>query len=125
MGARLVTPHTVTGGDYDGWRLRVRAGALEAQTGEPPRWRAIRGLLRDLARAYPVGEGPWPWLLSEGVTRPSTTSGPSGGTPRAKRRRPCIEVTLSPEAIATLDARAESRGESRSACIEALILGAR
>lgn len=54
------------------------------------------------------------------------SSGPSGpSTPRHKRTRREIALTLSDEARARLEHLAEERGESRSAVVEELILAAR
>jgi metal-responsive CopG/Arc/MetJ family transcriptional regulator len=46
-------------------------------------------------------------------------------TPNAKRTRPMVTLTLSPEALARLDAIAAERGQSRSGAVEALIRNAR
>ena len=46
-------------------------------------------------------------------------------TPNAKRKRPIIQITLSPEAIAKLDELAAARGQSRSGAVEAMVLRAR
>ena len=124
-GSVLSATHTIRGGDYDGWPLRVRGGALEAQTGTPPRWRAVRGLLRDLTRAYAAGAGPWPWLLAQGVRRPSPSGASGTNTPRAERRRSSVELTLSDEARALLDARSEAHGVTRSALVEEMIRAAK
>jgi hypothetical protein len=54
---------------------------------------------------------------------PAARSGPSGPSiPRAQRKRPGIEVYLSPEALERLAAEVERTEESRSALIEALVL---
>ena len=42
-----------------------------------------------------------------------------------RRKRPMVTLTLSPEALARLDAIAEERGQSRSGAVEALIRRAR
>jgi hypothetical protein len=50
-------------------------------------------------------------------------SGPSGPSiPHAQRKRPLVQVTLSPEVIAALDAEVERTEEPRSRLVEALIL---
>ena len=41
-------------------------------------------------------------------------------TPRAARKRPLVTLSLSPEAIAILDAIAERTGTTRSAVVERL-----
>ena len=46
-------------------------------------------------------------------------------TPNAGRRRPMVTLTLSPEALARLDAIAAERGQTRSGAVEALIRNAR
>ena len=46
-------------------------------------------------------------------------------TPNAKRRRPMVVLTLSPEAIAKLDQIAAKRGQSRSGAVEAMVMRAR
>lgn len=51
------------------------------------------------------------------------TSGPN--IARSARKRRPIELTLSDDARARLEALAEERGESRSAVVEELILSAR
>lgn len=47
------------------------------------------------------------------------TSGKS--VPRSQRKRRAVEVTLPPDAIASLDAMAERDGATRSATVERLI----
>ena len=42
-----------------------------------------------------------------------------------QRRRPMVTITLSPEALARLDALAEARGQSRSGAVEQLVRNAR
>lgn len=51
-------------------------------------------------------------------------SSPWYSTPKAKRRRKGLEVTLSDEARARLEALADAEGVSLSAMVEALILSA-
>lgn len=46
-------------------------------------------------------------------------------TPSAKRRRPLVHLSLSPEAIARLDEIANVRGTTRSGAVEQLIRNAR
>jgi Ribbon-helix-helix protein, copG family len=46
-------------------------------------------------------------------------------TPNAGRKRPMVTLTLSPEAIARLDAIADHRGQTRSGAVEQLIRNAR
>jgi ribbon-helix-helix CopG family protein len=45
--------------------------------------------------------------------------------PNARRKRPMVTLTLSPEAIARVDAIASERGQSRSGAVEQLIRRAR
>jgi ribbon-helix-helix CopG family protein len=45
--------------------------------------------------------------------------------PTSGRTRPLVHLSLSPEAIARLEALALERGQSRSGCVEQLIRGAR
>jgi len=50
------------------------------------------------------------------------------GTPTLtndRRKRPMVTLTLSPEALARLDALAEARGQSRSGAVEQLVRNAR
>ena len=50
------------------------------------------------------------------------------GTPtltNEKRTRPMVTITLSPEALARLDAIASERGQTRSGAVEALVRNAR
>ena len=42
-------------------------------------------------------------------------------TPNAKRSRPMVTITMSPEALARLDDIAAERGQTRSAAVEALV----
>jgi predicted transcriptional regulator len=46
-------------------------------------------------------------------------------TPNAKRTRPMVTLTLSPDALERLDAIASERGQSRSGAVEQLIRRAR
>jgi hypothetical protein len=46
-------------------------------------------------------------------------------TPNAKRARPLVHLSLSPEAIARLDAIASERGQTRSGAVEQLVRNAR
>jgi hypothetical protein len=46
-------------------------------------------------------------------------------TPNAKRTRPMVTLTLSPEALARLDAIASERGQTRSGAVEQLVRNAR
>ena len=46
-------------------------------------------------------------------------------TPNAKRTRPMVTLTLSPEALARLDLLRSERGQTRSGAVEALIRNAR
>jgi predicted transcriptional regulator len=46
-------------------------------------------------------------------------------TPNAKRTRPMVTLTLSPEALARLEAIAEARGTTKSGAVEQLIRNAR
>jgi hypothetical protein len=50
------------------------------------------------------------------VTRSGTAT-----TPNAKRTRPMVTLTLSPEALARLDALAGKRGMTRSGMVEHLV----
>lgn len=45
--------------------------------------------------------------------------------PNARRRRPMVTLTLSPEALARLDAIASERGQTRSGAVEQLVRRAR
>ena len=46
-------------------------------------------------------------------------------TPNGKRKRPMVTLTLSPEALARLDALATERGQTRSGAVEQLVRNAR
>jgi hypothetical protein len=46
-------------------------------------------------------------------------------TPNAKRSRPMVTLTLSPEALARLEAIATERGQTKSGAVEQLIRNAR
>ena len=46
-------------------------------------------------------------------------------TPNARRTRPMVTLTLSPEALARLDAIAAERGQTRSGAVEQLVRNAR
>ena len=46
-------------------------------------------------------------------------------TPNAKRSRPMVTITMSPEALARLDVIAAERGQTRSAAVETLVRTAR
>jgi hypothetical protein len=46
-------------------------------------------------------------------------------TPNAKRSRPMVTITLSPDALACLDTIRAARGQTRSGAIEQLIRNAR
>lgn len=46
-------------------------------------------------------------------------------TPSAKRKRPLVHLSLSPEAIARLDEIATTRGTTRSGAVEQLVRNAR
>ena len=46
-------------------------------------------------------------------------------TPNGQRKRPMITLTLSPEALARLDAIAAERGQTRSGAVEQLVRNAR
>jgi hypothetical protein len=81
-------------------------------------WVALR--LRRMARRWPVGEGPWPWLLAHGVRRPSPSGASGTAIARSARQRRGVELTLGDEARARLDALAV--GSTRSAVVESLIL---
>lgn len=71
-----MTEYKINDGQLSGWRLRMRKGAPQARSDVAEgRWAAAP--LRLLARHYAAGEGPWAWLLEQGVTRPAP-SGPSG-----------------------------------------------
>ena len=60
-------------------------------------------------------------VKAEAVTKRSGTP----TTPNAKRTRPMVTITLSPEALARLDAIAAERGRSRSGAVEQLVRNAR
>jgi predicted transcriptional regulator len=53
------------------------------------------------------------------VTRSGTPT-----TPNERRKRPMVTLTLSPEALARLDALAAERGQSRSGAVEQLVRNA-
>jgi len=112
--------HQIADGRYAGWRLRIgTSGAVEVHSGTATgKW--TRAPLRALARAYAVGEGPWPWLLEHGIRRPSP-SGSSGATqPEGERLRKQRLLRLSDDEVEALDAVAERWGVSRSDAVARL-----
>jgi predicted transcriptional regulator len=54
------------------------------------------------------------------VTRSGTPT-----MPNERRKRPMVTLTLSPEALARLDALAAERGQTRSGAVEQLVRNAR
>ena len=100
-----MTPKTFTfpSGKWAGWELRVKAGRAEARVAGGD-WAPAP--LRPFAVAYPVGDGPWPWLLEHGIRRPSP-NGPSGPTQSAEARRAAgrvrLDTWISREAAERLD----------------------
>lgn len=105
------------------WTLRIWRG--EAQWRVPSgRWRAAP--LRELAREYAVGDGPWPWLLEHGIRRPNTSgrSADATTTLQADRTRKMVAITLSDEERSALAELAELHGESRSAVVGRLVMAA-
>jgi len=112
--------YTIASGPFSGWQLRLTSsGAVEAHSGTATgKW--TRAPLRGLARAYAVGEGPWPWLLEHGIRRPSP-SGSSGATqPEGERLRKQRLLRLSDDELEALDAVAERWGVSRSDAVARL-----
>jgi hypothetical protein len=62
-------------------------------------------------------------LRKEGLLPPLKSGTPT--TPNARRTRPMVTLTLSPEALARLDGLRAERGQTRSGAVEALIRNAR
>lgn len=114
----------VSGGTFDGWRVRVVGGVPEARA--MPRHEWGRAPLRLFARHYGVGEGPWPFLLAQGVRRPSP-SGPSGAPQSAADRRAAgrvrLDAWISAEASERLDALAAEWRCTRRDALERLVSG--
>lgn len=104
--------YTFTAGAERGHRLRVVDGQRDdgpvVETCAPgsDRWSAAP--LRHLARTYPVGEGPWPWLRERGVRRPSPSGSRSASQPAAERSTRAVRVSL--EAYERLRQTAEAVG---------------
>jgi hypothetical protein len=98
--------------------LRIRHGIAEWRLAGS--WGAAP--LRLLTRHHAADSELWAWLRSWGVTRVSTSSGPSGKrvTPRPRR----VDYCPSPEALERLHALAASRCESYAAVLDRLVLGA-
>jgi hypothetical protein len=91
-------------------RLRVRrTGDVEMLDGE--RW--VDAPLRQLARDYAVGEGPWPWLREHGVRRPS----PSGTAGYAGRRKKSVLLHFTDAELERIDAIAKAWGLPRNAAV--------
>lgn len=106
--------HVIRLGDHRGHLLRIGADGKAEIRGPRPEQEWHPAPLRALARAYAVGEGPWPWLRVHGIRRPSTTSGKSGAP---KTRAEAVYVRLSPEERAALDALAARWGCSLSEAV--------
>lgn len=111
--------HTIQGGPYDGTPLQVRG---ERVAWSPPH---IEGWgpapLRALARAYAVGEGPWPWLLEHGIRRPSPSGRSGASVPHAQRHTVQVTLTLPPEVAEALRAAAARAGQTVSGYVAGLI----
>ena len=117
----MTETHTIAGGDYDGWTVHVVAGHVQAQTGTPRRGKPLRGLVRDLTRAYPAGAPVWAWLRAQGVTRVSTTSGPSSPTAEAQRGTVAVKLRLAPDVAKALRELAAARRTTVSALVSGLV----
>jgi Ribbon-helix-helix protein, copG family len=61
------------------------------------------------------------WVPGHPCRRGPVSRSGTPTTPNAGRRRPMVTITLSPEALARLDALAAKRGQTRSGAIEAMI----
>lgn len=102
---------------HDKTEYRIHAGVVQKRAVGERRWQSVA--LGTLAKEYPVGQGPWPWLREQGVTRPS----PSGYTSEAEAKRPTIAVKLrltKPDAE-RLDELAESHATTKSALVSGWI----
>lgn len=105
--------HVIRTGQRRGCMLRIRDRVPEIRgplAGLP--WQPAP--LRELARAYAVGEGPWPWLRERGIRRP-TPSGTQTG--EADRSRQQVKLRLSVDDRAALDALAARWGCSLSEAV--------
>jgi Ribbon-helix-helix protein, copG family len=63
--------------------------------------------------------------LAKAVRNRAASRSGTPTTPNAKRTRPMVTLTLSPEALARLDAIAGERGQTRSGAVEQLVRNAR
>ncbi len=101
---------------FEGARLRVIPGPDDrppvAQVFVGRRWAPAP--LRTWVKAFPVGEGPWPWLLSQGIWRPQ----PSGKVAEADRTGHRVNLRLSDEAVKRLDELVARWGVTRTEAIE-------
>lgn len=113
-----VSDFVITGGEYDGWRLRMRDNAVEAKAPDASRWSPSP--LRGLARAYASGQGPWPWLLEHGVWRPSPSGRSQTNAERSASGKRRVVVWLTAEEVEALERR--RKGRSVRDTIGALLL---
>lgn len=113
--------HVIRAGSHRGRLLRIVAGKAEMRgaAADLP-WEPAP--LRELARAYAVGEGPWPWLRERGIRRP-TPSGTQTG--EADRSRQQIKLRLSVDDRAALYALAARWGCSLSEAVARAVREAR
>ncbi|MBX3264890.1 MAG: hypothetical protein KF782_34785 [Labilithrix sp.] len=95
-------------------RLDLGKGHVLELVGEELRLDGEPTTARQLTRRYPADGKVWTWLRARGVSRVSTTSGPSGSE---RRRRVGRSISLSPEDNARLDAIAAREKSSVSALI--------
>lgn len=113
--------HLIRSGPRRGCLLRIRDEAPEIRGADPSLpWQPAP--LRELARAYAVGEGPWPWLRERGIRRP-TPSGTQTG--EADRSRQQVKLRLSVDDRAELDALAARWGCSLSEAVARAVREAR
>lgn len=116
--AHVLEAAPVSGFDVEDWTLRVegdgRVLALVDGAWTP-------APLRKLAKRYAVGEGPWPWLRSHGIRRPS----PSGRSmPEERTRRDGLRVRIGAAASERARTLASSWGCSVAEAVErALVIG--
>ncbi len=104
---------------YEGVEFRIHDRQVQRRRAGERRWQPAP--LGTLAREYAAGEGPWPWLRENGVTRPS----PSGYTPEAEQSRSTTKVTLrlEPRDADRLTEIAEAEGTTKSGVVTRWIRG--
>ena len=106
---------------HESAEYRVQDGTVQKRGIGERRWQTVA--LGPLAKEYAVGEGPWPWLREQGISRPS----PSGYTSEAETKRTTVAVKLRlPEQDATdLEKLATDASTSKSSLVSTWIRAAK